>query len=371
MISFGHGGSGDWVVVQCIAKLHLHDSGTFFLFGSSRFALGEKHNGAAHEWVNLPHRLDRRDHGGPLALGPSLVTVRRDGPMTSLHPGPAPVASDAGPASLIERIRYLEWSPVVAGAIAAAALALVLQAFALAIGLSVSSTAPTWRDASFALVLLSGLYLVLAALASYGLGGYLAGLMRARLTSREDADLRDGLHGLLVWALATLLAAAIGLATAQSLTRLAAPSGGQAGSSTSVAGENLIAYDLDRLFRAERRPNGDLDYARAEAARILLTASSHRGLQPEDRAYLIRLTAAYTGLAQPDAERRVDEAIAHAKENISRARRSAVILAFMTGAAAMVGAAACWFAACAGGRVRDGEVLPHALLDWGRPVRRS
>jgi hypothetical protein len=41
MISFGHGGSGDWVVVQCIAKLHLHDSGTFFLFGSSRFALGE------------------------------------------------------------------------------------------------------------------------------------------------------------------------------------------------------------------------------------------------------------------------------------------------------------------------------------------
>jgi hypothetical protein len=266
-------------------------------------------------------------------------------------------------------MRYLEWSHVVAGAMAAAALALVLQAFALAIGLSVSSTAPTWRDASFALVLLSGLYLVLAALASYGLGGYLAGLMRARLTSREDADLRDGLHGLLVWALATLLVAVIGLATAQSLTRLAAPSG-QAGSSTSVAGENLIAYDLDRLFRAERRPNGDLDYARAEAARILLTASSHRGMQPEDRAYLVRLTAAYTGLAQPDAERRVDDAMAHAKENISRARRRAVILAFMIGAAAMGGAAASWFAACAGGRVRDGEVSPHALLDWGKPARR-
>jgi hypothetical protein len=280
------------------------------------------------------------------------------------------VAAEQGPASLIARIRYLEWGPAVAGAIAAAALALVLQAFALAIGLSVSSTAPTWRDTSFALVLLSGLYLVLAALASYGLGGYLAGLMRARLTTREDADLRDGLHGLLVWALATLLAAVIGLATAQSLTRLAAVSGGQAGSSTSV-GENLIAYDLDRLFRAERRPNGDLDYARAEAARILLTASSHRGMQPEDRTYLVRLTAAYTGLAQPDAERRVDEAIAHAKENISRARRSAVILAFMTGAAAMVGAAASWFAACAGGRVRDGEVSPHALLDWGKPDRHT
>jgi hypothetical protein len=263
----------------------------------------------------------------------------------------------------MDRIRYLEWGPVIAGAIAASALALVLHAFALAIGLSVSSTAPTWRDASFALVLLSGLYVVLAALASYGLGGYLAGLMRARLTSREDADLRDGLHGLVVWALATLLTAVIGLATVQSLTRLVVPSG-------PVGGENLIAYDLDRLFRAERRPSTDLDYPRAEAARILLTTSSHGGMQPEDRAYLVRLTAAYTGLAQPDAERRVDEAVARAKENVSRARRSAVILAFMTGAAAMLGAAASWFAACAGGHVRDGETSPHMLLDWGRPARR-
>jgi hypothetical protein len=36
--------------------------------------------------------------------------------------------------------------------------------------LSVGSTAPRWRDAWFALVLLSALYVVLAALASYGLG---------------------------------------------------------------------------------------------------------------------------------------------------------------------------------------------------------
>ena len=292
--------------------------------------------------------------------------------MTSVYPGPGRgdprPAPDPRPSSLLERILYPEWGPIVAGAIAAAALALVLQAFAVAIGLSVSSTAPTWRDASF--VLLSGLYVVLAALASYGLGGYLAGLMCARLSSREDTDLRDGLHGLLVWALATLLATLIGLATAQSLARLGAPSGVQ-GSSTSVGGENLIAYDLDRLFRAERRPNADLDYPRAEAARILLTTSSHSGMQPEDRAYLVRLTAANTGLAQPDAERRVDEVAARAKENIARARRSAVILAFSAAAAALLGAAVAWFAACAGGRVRDGEVSPHALLDWGRPIRRT
>jgi hypothetical protein len=268
-------------------------------------------------------------------------------------------------------VHYPEWGPVIAGAIAAAALALVLHSFALAIGLSVSSAAPTWRDASFALVALSGLYIILAALASYGLGGYLAGLMRARRSPREDAELRDGMQGLLVWGLATLLTAVIGLATVQSLTRLGAPSGGEAGPSTSVAGENIIAYDLDRLFRSERRNPADLQHPRAEAARILLTTSSHRGMQPDDRAYLVRLTAANTGLAQPDAERRVDEVAARAKENISRARRAAVILAFSAGAAALLGAAAAWYAACAGGRVRDGEAAPHALLYWGRPLGRT
>ena len=294
--------------------------------------------------------------------------------MTSVYPGPGPedrpLASDPRALPVAAAVPFPQWGPVIAGALAAAALALVLHSFALAIGLAVSSTAPTWRDASFALVALSGLYIILAALASYWLGGYLAGLMRARLSSREDAELRDGMQGLLVWALATLLTAVIGLASIQSLTRLGASSEGQAGSSASVAGENIIAYDLDRLFRSGRRAT-DLDYARAEAARILLTTTSRRGMQPDDRGYLVGLTAAYTGLAAPDAERRVDEVAARAKESISRARRSAVILAFTVGAAALLGAAAAWFAACAGGRVRDGETAPHTLLDWGRPLRRT
>jgi hypothetical protein len=152
---------------------------------------------------------------------------------------------------------------------------------------------------------------------------------------------------------------------------LAAPSGTAAGPSASVAGENIIAFDLDRLFRGERRGQGDLSYARAEAARILLTASSHQGMQADDRAYLIRLTSAQTGLSAADAERRVDEVIARARDNIARARRSAVIVAFMAGAAALVGAAVAWFAACAGGEHRDGRVAPHMLWDWRTRARRS
>jgi hypothetical protein len=272
----------------------------------------------------------------------------------------APTPAPALPSSVL----YLQWGPVIAGAIAAAALASVLHAFAAAIGLAVSSTAPTWRDASMALVLLSGLYLVLVALAAYGMGGYLAGRLRSRLSpaTPDEIEFRDGVHGLLVWSLATLLTALLLLAAASATTRLAAPSGGTAGPSTSVAGENIIALDVDRLLRGERRAgDADVTQTRAEAARILLTSSSHSGVATEDRGYLVRLVSARAGLAPPEAERRVDAAIANAQDNIARARRSTVILAFMAGAAALLGAAAAWFAAGAGGKHRD-ESAPS--LRW-------
>src|SRR3954465_15848170 len=114
---------------------------------------------------------------------------------------------------------HVHWGPVIAGALTAAALASVLHAFAAAIGLAVTSTAPTWRDASIALWILSGIYLVLVALAAYGLAGDVAGLVRDRsgfATSGptpvaannagpldDEVEMRDGLHGLLVWAMAT------------------------------------------------------------------------------------------------------------------------------------------------------------------------
>jgi ribosomal protein L17 len=179
------------------------------------------------------------------------------------------------------------------------------------------------------------------------------------------------MHGLLVWGLATLLTAFMALAVVQMTPRLAAPSGAGAGPSASVAGENIIAFDLDRLFRGDRRPAGDMNMVRAEAARILMTTSSHRGMLAEDRAYLVRLVSANTGLSAADADRRVTEVAATAKDNISRARRAAAILAFMVAAAALVGAAAAWFAACAGGLHRDGlETVPD-LWSWDRSYWRA
>jgi len=259
---------------------------------------------------------------------------------------------------------YIEWGPIIAGAVAAAALGLVLQAFAGALGLAISSTSPTWRDSSAALHLLSGLYLLLSAIAAFALGGYVAGRMRAPVNSTADEmEFRDGTHGLAVWSLAMLSTVLLTLLAAQSLTRLTVP-----GSAQSVPGENIIAYDLDRLLRpSDRRPEGtDLNYARSEAARILLTTAGHDGIAADDRNYLAKLTALATGLAPAEATQRTNTIITQAHESIRKARQAAVVLAFMTGAAALVGAAVSWYAACAGGEHRDRRSAPSQFWSFSR-----
>src|SRR5437762_11246789 len=83
---------------------------------------------------------------------------------------------------------YLGWTPAIAGALIATALSAVLIAFGTAIGLGVVSAAPTWRDASVALWLLSGIYLILVSLVSFGLIGYVAGRIR---TDRKSTRLNS------------------------------------------------------------------------------------------------------------------------------------------------------------------------------------
>lgn len=265
---------------------------------------------------------------------------------------------------------YISWGAVIAGAIAASALTFVLITFGAAIGLAIASPSATWRDTSVALALLSGLWLLLTAIASFALGGYLAGRLRAtgESTTADEVELRDGLHGLLVWGLAILIGAALALGLARTA---AAPATGNVLAPTASTAEPLLAFELDRLFRADRRPGEAVEPdVRAQAARIITTSLGHADMAAEDRAYLVRLVMARTGLAQPDAERRVTEVIAQARRAIRRARANAVILAFMAAASLLAGAAVAWFAAGFGGRHRDGEAVPAFWLHRpGVPVR--
>lgn len=254
---------------------------------------------------------------------------------------------------------YLSWTPAIAGALVAAALSTILIAFGIAIGLGVASAAPTWRDTSAALSILSGIYLVLVALVSFGIGGYIAGRIRQNTPAAAAAEIthRDGMHGLAAWAIAVILIVLVSALVAGAAARR---SPGTQSTPSATAAEPLLSYELDRLFRPARRtPNAETTMERAEAGRILLTSSSHSGVAAEDRTYLVQLVSGITGLAGGDAERRVDSVIASSKTAIAHSRRSAVIAGFSIAASLLLGAVVAWLAAGEGGRQRDGTAS-----DW-------
>jgi hypothetical protein len=226
-----------------------------------------------------------------------------------------------------------------------------------------------------ALWLLSGIFLILQALISFGCGGYLAGRCRTPYAeaASDDAVKRDGLHGVASWALAivlgVVLAALVAMGTSRP-TSLTQPA--------TTTEPSVLSYEIDHLFRSARRPaNLDVAPLRAEAGRVLMTSSSHTGVSPDDRGYLVQLVSVTTGLAGADAERRVDTAIADSRTAISRVRASTIILAFSVATALLLGAVASWAGAETGGRHRDGMPLPGWMLHANRfngrrsPWRRS
>jgi hypothetical protein len=174
-----------------------------------------------------------------------------------------------------------------------------------------------------------------------------------------SVEFRDGAHGLLVWALAVLIGAVIAIAASNTI------GAGRSLDFKSSTAEPLFALELDQLFRSDRRPAdpGDPEL-RAQAARIISSGLGHRNMALEDRSYLVRLVEMRTGLAAPDAENRVAQIMTKSREAAAKARRSAVIVAFMIGASLMLGAAAAWVAAAAGGQHRDGGVALNFWRSW-------
>jgi hypothetical protein len=261
-----------------------------------------------------------------------------------------------------------EWSPIVVGALVAAAVMTILVTFGASVGLGVSSASPTWRDASKALWLLSGLFLILQALVAFGCGGYMAGRTRRSLPalSVDDNEHRDGYQGIATWALAVLIVTIVAGFAASAVHRPTALT-----SPTSASEPSVLSYEIDHLMRSPRRlPAVEQEPSRAEAGRILLTSSSHSGVSTDDRAYLAQLTAAATGLTGADVDRRVDTAITNSRRAIANVRASSIILAFSAAAALLLGAVAAWAGAVSGGRHRDGMPLPGWMVHSSRFDRR-
>ena len=102
---------------------------------------------------------------------------------------------------------YLDWASIVGGALVAVAIFTTLMVFGSAIGLSLTSGDPTQGvSAKFAAIAV-GLWAAWVAASSFAAGGFITGRLRHRIAdaSVEEVEMRDGLHGLIGWALAALI----------------------------------------------------------------------------------------------------------------------------------------------------------------------
>jgi hypothetical protein len=98
---------------------------------------------------------------------------------------------------------------------------------------------------------------------------------------------------------------------------------------------------------------GTTDATRAEAGRIIAQSLAAGQISADDRTYLAQLVASNTGIAQADAEARIDAAINDAKSAADAARSTAAKASLFLAISLLVGAFIACVAAGLGGRERD------------------
>jgi hypothetical protein len=278
--------------------------------------------------------------------------------------------TDMRASTILDAQSGVSWAAVAAGAVSAAAFALLLIAFGAGLGLSAISP---WNDSGVSASTFktgTGIYLVIVAVMSSAVGGYLAARLRTRWVGvhTHEVFFRDTAHGFLAWAFATLLSAT---ALSSAAAYLANGTTAAVSGAASQATESVNPADIyvDKLFRmspaAQPAPasspnsattsNANFDQSKAEVAR-LWTSDFHESydLSTADKTYVAQIVAARTSLSQADVEKRVNDVIAEAKTAADNARRGAAKLSFWLTAAMLFGAFAASLAAVEGGALRDG-----------------
>jgi len=273
---------------------------------------------------------------------------------------------------------YVEWGAVFAGALAATAISFVLLTAGAALGLSLISpyasqsygkTAASWAV----------FWSVAVPILSFLVGGYIAGRMRSAWADMSDHEVqfRDGMHGLLVWALSIVGAAILGFLAASAVASSTAQV-----ASTAMSNENgAVAPVIDTMFgpgtaapaagaagSAGTLPDRDV---RATVARTLTAAAGNGQLTPAQKRTLAQIVAQRTGLSQAEAEQRVDQGFKDAMNALDTARQAAVLAGLVSATALLVGLLAAWYAAKNGGRHRDANVPARFVLSFSPTPRRS
>lgn len=250
-------------------------------------------------------------------------------------------------------VSYVDWGAIIAGAILAVTLSLVLFTFGSAIGLTTTSFEAGEGMSLFWFAIASGIWVIWVAVTSFGAGGYLAGRLRRRVGSAsvDEIEVRDGAHGLMVWATGALFAAVLGAGgISGTIGAVGAASGTVAQTAAEAVGGD-VSYISDRLMQGQ---GGE------QAATVLKRTLADGQIGPEDRDYLIQIVANQTGQPPEQVEAQVDRAVAEAQElyqaavqTAEQARGVAAIAAFVAAATLMVSAATAYLAAMAGGDHRD------------------
>lgn len=254
---------------------------------------------------------------------------------------------------------YVDWPAIFAGTVIASGAVAILTAFAGGLGLS-SISADDGGDISVIWLIITGLFVVISMVGSYILGGYITGRMRrpAGSADRNELTTRDGINGLVVWGLGTVISAflalsvvsggarAVGSVAQSAVEATGSAVGGAvqgvgqlAGGVVSGAGNaiggvaqgagqaaapsieealpqglkaNPIDYFTDTLLRTDTPAvNGDQNGAdfQRQAGGILSNLLSTGEISDADRTWLTNQVAARTGISQPDAQTRVNQTV--------------------------------------------------------------
>ena len=248
---------------------------------------------------------------------------------------------------------HVEWGPVFAGALAAAALSFVLLSAAASLGLSLISAYPGHSYAKTGGTL-AALWSLIVTIGSFLLGGYIAGRLRSswREASADEVAFRDGMHGFLVWSLGIVAGAFLVLLATITTAQVSADV-------ASTQGDTVLAPATDTLLRTSPTAPAAAPLDRDDVARVLAISVANGQMTANDRSYLAQAVAQRAGIPAADAEKRVDTALADAQRAVETARKAAALTGLLTASALLVGLAAAWYGAQRGGHNRDHNI-------WGR-----
>lgn len=290
--------------------------------------------------------------------------------------------------------RDVSWGAIFSGVFIAAAAYVALLILGTGLGFTVVSA---WNFQDYTTGAIGGtalVWIVLTQIISLGGGGYVAGRLASEANNQRNQGTHfyDIAHGLLVWALSSMMVALLlgtvtsslfsgGLSLVTAISK-GAGAGMGAGATYALApgydnfaigGENdPVNYALDLLLRPESAENAHdasssptmSNEQKKEIARIFMTSVKNNSMSEEDKKYVAQLVTQFTGMPQTEALKRVDATIEQLdsalnkaneriKETFDNARHATAAAALWSFATLLFGALVTAGAACYGGNWRQ------------------